>query len=122
MRRILSGVLAVILAALAPAGCATRRHNLIARDAAYLEPGTRLRDVYLQLKDGSMRHLTRVQIMDDTLRGTTDDGEQVSIPASDIERAWRVEVDTHLRGVAVALSVCTVLASVVARLMGPIEF
>jgi len=119
-----SACLILALVVMAATGCATRRYNLVARDVAYLEPRETLADVYVLQTDGSIQHFRRVEIADDALRGTTVDGERLSIETADIERAWRAG-SAPTRGfewIVRGLAVCGALAVAVVMAMPPMNW
>jgi hypothetical protein len=92
MRKALSVLLITALGVATQTGCAAT-YPLIKREIAREERGKVRRQLHVELLDGTTYVLTLARIGEDEVQGTTEEGESVSIPASDIRYAWHTEVN-----------------------------
>jgi len=116
MRRSGRALVVVALVGLLEAGCATRMVPILTRQVAPEIEGKRLSRVHVVLEDGSEQVVDQAVIEDDRLRGTTD-GQEASIPVSDIRYAWKKEAEPRTAvfwGYWLGLELATGLALVIA--------
>ena len=92
MKKALGVLLMMASAAAMQVGCSAT-YPLIKREIAPAERGKVRRQLHVELLDGTTYVLDPAQIGVDELKGTTAEGETVSIPVANIRYAWHAEVN-----------------------------